>query len=310
MLKWFTRRMPVWVVVLGLLGCIHPPLLTWVKPHIQWMFFGTMLGIGCAMDLSTFRPLVRRPDLVVLGVLAQFAIMPLCGFLIGKALHFPPPLLLGMVLVGAVPGAMASNVIAYLARTDVAYSIALTSTATLLAPVLTPALTYLYAHTVIEIPFWNMFLTIIKIVILPLLIGFALKHFFRERIERMHDLFPAFSTICIAVICGMVVALNQEKIASLTIAVFLAVFTHNLLGYLGGYAAGRLFRFDRKRARTLSVEVGMQNAGLGAVLAVAHFSAETALIPALFATWCVITASMLAQVWCGRRKEATANTTP
>jgi BASS family bile acid:Na+ symporter len=212
-------------------------------------------------------------------------------------MNLPPDLLLGMVLVGAVPGAMASNVIAYLAGTDVAYSIALTSTATLLAPMLTPALTYAYMHAVIEIHFWVMFLSILKMVIAPLLTGFLLKHFFRPQIMRIHDLFPALSTVCIAIICGTVVAVNRETIATLSLVVFTAVFMHNLAGYGGGYAAGALFRFDRRRARTLAVEVGMQNAGLGAVLALNQFAPETAISPAVFATWCVITASCLARCW-------------
>ena len=126
---------------------------------------------------------------------------------------------------------------------------------------------------------------------------FALKHRFPKQIDRIHDLFPTLSTICIAVICGMVVALNQSKIASLTLLVFGAIVLHNALGYTGGYLAGKLFRFDKRRTRTLSVEVGMQNAGLGAVLAITHFSPQTALIPAIFATWCVVTASLLARVW-------------
>ena len=192
---------------------------------------------------------------------------------------------------------MASNVIAYLAKTDVAYSIALTSTATLLAPVLTPSITYLYMHTMIHIRFWAMLLSILKIVILPLFIGFTLKHFFKRQIDKIHALFPAISTLCIAIICGVIVALNQSTIKSLTLIIFFAVFTHNLLGNLGGYGAGILYCFTKKRTRTLAVEVGMQNAGLGAVLAIKHFSPETAIIPAIFATWCVITASILARIW-------------
>ncbi len=297
MLKKFTSLMPLWVVALGILGYGCPPSLTWFKPWLSWMFSGTMLGIGCAMNLSDFRPLIRRPDLVLLGILVQFIVMPGCGFLIAKALHLPPDLFLGMILVGAVPGAMASNVIAYLAKTDVAYSIALTSTATLLAPILTPSITYLYAHAVIHVDYWAMFKQIITIVILPLLIGFGLKHWFRRQIERLHDWFPALSTLCIAIICGVIVALNQSRIASLTLIVFAAIFIHNLLGYIGGYLGGMLLRFDLRRRRTLCIEVGMQNAGLGAVLAVANFSAESAIIPALFATWCVITASLLARYW-------------
>lgn len=249
--------MPLWVVALGVLGYLYPPPLVWFKPWLEWMFAGTMLGIGCAMNFSDFRPLRKHPHLVLLGILVQFIVMPGCGFLIAK---------------------------------------------TLLSPLLTPALTYLYASTVIHIDFVAMLLSILKIVILPLLIGFGLKHYFQKQIERIHDWFPALSTLCIAIICGMVVALNQSRIASLTLIVFAAIFIHNLLGYVGGYLGGMLLRFDLRRRRTLSIEVGMQNAGLGAVLALTHFSPETALIPAIFATWCVITASLLARYW-GRQTD-------
>ena len=289
--------MPLWVIALGILGYIYPPPLVAFRPYLDWMFFGTMLGIGCTMNFSDFEPLRRRPHLVLLGILVQFLVMPGCGFLIAKALRLPPDLFLGMILVGVVPGAMASNVIAYLAKTDVAYSIALTTTATLLSPLLTPALTYLYASTVIQIDFLAMLLSILKIVILPLAIGFMLKHRFQRQIDKIHGTFPALSALCIAIICGMVVALNQSRIASLTGVLFLAIVVHNLLGYTGGYLGGMLLRFDPRRRRTLSIEVGMQNAGLGAVLAIKHFSPETALIPAIFATWCVITASLLARFW-------------
>ncbi len=303
MLRRFSTLMPLWVILLGIMGYLYPPALTWFESWIQWIFFGTMLGIGCAMNVGDFRPLVRRPHWVLLGIAVQFIVMPGCGFLIAKALRLPPELFLGMVLVGVVPGAMASNVIAYLAKTDVAYSIALTSTATLLAPVLTPALTYLYANTVIHIDYVKMLISILQLVILPLVIGFGLKHFFRSQIERLHNWFPALSTLCIAIICGTIVALNKGNIASLSWIVFAAICTHNLLGYGGGYLGGVLLRFDQRRRRTLAVEVGMQNAGLGAVLALKHFSPESALIPAVFATWCVITASLLARYW-GRQAVA------
>jgi BASS family bile acid:Na+ symporter len=192
---------------------------------------------------------------------------------------------------------MASNVIAYLAKTDVAYSIALTSCATLLAPLLTPGLIFFYAHTQIDIPFLRMVKSIVLMVLLPLIIGLLIRRSHPKQIGRIDFVFPALSSFSIILICSTIIALNQEKIFSLSILLFTAVILHNAAGYLFGYQAGRLFRFDTRMKKTLSIEVGMQNAGMGAVLALNHFDAETALIPAVFAVWCVITASILAEFW-------------
>jgi len=293
----FSRLMPVWVVLFGITGFFLPAPILFFKPWFEWMFFLTMIGIGAVLNFAEFMPILKKPHTVLAGIFAQFLIMPGLAFLIGHLLGLPVSLRLGLILAGCVPGAMASNVIAYLAKTDVAYSIAITSTATLLAPLLTPALTYLYAHTIIEVPFLKMFFLIIKIVILPLFLGFLVRRFFRERVDRISYVFPAFSTVFIALICAVVVAANRESLLQVSAVVFMAVFMLNLLGMGLGYFAGSLYRFDQRRKRTLAIEVGMQNAGLGALLALKLFTDETAIVPAIFATWCVITASVLAEIW-------------
>ncbi|MDD5555821.1 MAG: bile acid:sodium symporter family protein [bacterium] len=293
----FTRLLVLWVVLAVVAGYLRPGLLAGFRPHTEWLFALTMLGIGMVLRASDFAPVARMPHTVLMGTLAQFAIMPAAGFLVARGLRLPPDLALGVILTGSAPGAMASNVISYLARADVAYSIALTSVSTLLAPVLTPLCTSVFGRTYVEIPFWPMVLSIVKMVIVPLLAGFAIKGILRERIRGFAAVFPALSALFIAFICGLVVALNRDHLARVSALIFAAVILHNSLGLLLGYAAGALYRFDLKRRRTLALEVGMQNAGLGAVLALKHFSAEAALPSALFATWCVITASVLAEVW-------------
>jgi BASS family bile acid:Na+ symporter len=258
-----------------------------------------MLGIGAVLTAKDFEPVLRSPHAILMGTIAQFAIMPLLGFIIAKLLKLPPDLAIGVIIVGSAPGAMASNVISYLAKADVPYSIAITSTTTFLAPVLTPAFVYIFARTYIDIPFWPMFFSIIKMVMLPLLAGLSLRHYFRDKMDSFISVFPAISTVFIAFICGLVVALNREYLLAVSAIVFAAVFLHNLLGLILGYWAGMLYRFDIRRRRTLAFEVGMQNAGLGAVLALKHFSSHAALPNALFAVWCIITASILAEVWAG-----------
>jgi BASS family bile acid:Na+ symporter len=296
----FTRFLPVWVVVGGIAAYYKPGAFIPFKPYMEPAFALTMLGIGMVLNFNDFIPVFRRPHTIALGILAQFGIMPTLGYLIAKFLNLSPDYTLALVLVGSVPGAMASNVICYLARADVAYSIALTSTATFLAPVLTPALTYFFAHAIVRVEFWPMFFSIVKMVIIPLLLGLALKRMLQELIGRFERIFPAFSTIFIAFICALVVALNQKVLLETGPILFFAIFLHNFFGLLFGYGAGRLYRFDQKLRRTLTFQVGMQNAGLGAVLALKHFSSETALPSVLFATWCVITASILAEIW-GRK---------
>lgn len=294
---WFTRLLPLWVVLCGIIAYFWPFVFIPLKSYMELAFALTMLGIGLVINQNEFIPVFRKPQMVVLGVLAQFVIMPALGFLIAKLLHFSPTYTLALVLVGSVPGAMASNVICYLARVDVAFSIALTSTATFCAPVLTPALTYLFAHATVKVEFWPMFFSIIKMVILPLITGFVLKRVFQNWVSKFEVIFPSFSTVFIAFICGLVVALNQKALLETGLILFFAVFSLNLFGLLLGYGAGKLYRFDEKRCRTLVFQVGMQNAGLGTVLALKHFSPETALPSALFATWCVVTASILAEFW-------------
>lgn len=294
---YFTRLLPLWVILAGIIAYFFPQGYTILKSYNEWLFMFTMFGIGMVLNLKDFEPVLKKPQMVLLGTIAQFGIMPVLGFFIAKFLMLPPELALGVILVGAVPGAMASNVISYLANADVAYSIALTSCSTFLAPLLTPTFTYIFGHTYIPIRFWPMFFSIIKIVILPLVLGLTLKHYFGQKIEGIKKIFPAVSTLFIAFICGLVVALNRDYLLRISLIVFTAVFLHNLFGLFLGYGAGILYGFSERRRRTLSIEVGMQNAGLGAVLALKHFSSSTAIVPALFATWCVITASILAEVW-------------
>jgi len=295
--KIFSRLMVLWVILAGVIGYFYPPALIIFKPYKDWFFMFTMAGIGVVLSIEDFIPIVKRPYWVLLGTMAQFIIMPLLGFLLAKGLQLPPNLAIGVILVGSTPGAMASNVISYMAGADVAYSIALTSTSTLLSPVLTPLCTYIFGSVYISVPFWDMFMSIIKMVILPLMIGFGIRYLLKERINRIVDIFPAISSLCIAFICGLVVALNADTFKKVSLLIFSAVVLHNFLGLVLGYGAGVLYRFDEKRRRTLSIEVGMQNAGLGAILALNHFSAESALPNALFATWCIITASILAELW-------------
>ncbi|HNW40156.1 MAG TPA: bile acid:sodium symporter family protein, partial [Candidatus Omnitrophota bacterium] len=172
---------------------------------------------------------------------------------------------------------------------------------TLVSPLLTPALTYFLGRQYIPIPFWPMMQSIIMMVILPLILGLWFQHNFNKITSRAKPVFPALSTLFIAFICGLVVALNKEALGKVTGLIFVAVISLNLLGLIFGYLAGKAFKFNLAQQRTLAINVGMQNAGMGAVLAIKHISAEAAIPNALFATWCIISAAVLAGIWSNKK---------
>ncbi len=300
-LEKFTKLIVVWVLVTVAAGFVWPELISRLKTYSDWLFALTMFGIGAVLQAEDFIPIFKKPQKVVLGTLAQFVIMPALGFMIALILKLPPALALGLILAGAVPDAMAAGVMTYLASADVALSVSLTTLTTLISPVATPALTYLFGRVFIPVNFWPIFLSILKMVIAPLCAGLLVRHYFSKYIEKIKPVFPAMSTLFIAFICGLVTALNRDYIAKMSAMIFLAVVLHNLFGLVLGYGAGKLFGFEKKQCRTLSIGVGMQNAGLGAVLALKHFSAESAIPNALFAVWCIVTAAILALFW--RQKE-------
>jgi len=300
---WFTKLLTLWVLLVCVFGYIFPATLVVLRPYLDYFFMFAMLGIGLVMSPADFKPLLKNPFIVLLGTITQFGIMSFLGWAIAKTLNLPAPLAIGLILAGAAPGAMASNVISYLAGADVAYSIAITTTTTFLAPVITPALMLFYGSTYIKMEFWPMCKSILIMVILPLSIGFIISHFFRKSVEKIKPLFPAVSTIFIAFICGLVVALNHDYLEQVNVMIFVAVAIHNFLGLVFGYLAATAYRLREKMRRTLTLEVGMHNAGLGAVLALKYLSPQSALPNALFAVWCIVTASLLANYWSKRPPE-------
>ena len=295
--KFITKYLVIWVAIAAIVAYLYPTIFIIFKPYNEYLFSITMLGIGMVLNTEDFVNIVKKFHLVILGTLAQFLIMPFSGWLVGNILSLENNLRLGFIMTGAVPGAMASNIISYLAKADVAYSISLTTTSTFLSPILTPLFIYIFAGSFVEIKFFSMMLSIIKMVIVPIFLGIYIKKFFRTKIDSFVEIFPAISSLFIAFICGLVVALNKDYLKNTSGLLLLGVVILNFLGLSLGYFAGYVYKFDTKRKRTLAIEVGMQNAGLGAVLSLKHFSPEVAIPSALFATFCVITASVLAKIW-------------
>jgi BASS family bile acid:Na+ symporter len=300
-LEKFARFLVVWVVLAAGVGFVFPKVLIPLKPYTDWLFAITMFGIGCLLSAKDFIGILKRPKLVFLGTLAQFVIMPVLAFCIIKLLGLAPALAVGLILAAAVPDAMASGVMSYLAEADVALSVALTTATTLVSPIVTPALTYFLGRQYIPIQFWPMMQSIMMMVIFPLLLGLWVQHRFSKITTRIKPVFPALSTLFIAFICGLVVALNKDALDKTTYLIFVAVISLNVLGLILGYLAGKGFGFNLAQRRTLAINVGMQNAGMGAVLAIKHISAEAAIPNALFATWCIISAAVLAGIWSKKR---------
>ena len=209
---------------------------------------------------------------------------------------------MGLILTGSAPGAMASNVLSYLAGADVAYSVSLTTASTLLSPILTPALTLLLAHQLFEIPALDMFVSVMWMVVVPLFIGILINHCFKEKIQSISQVFPAISTTFIVFICAVVIAGNHDYLPSLNLSIFIAAVLLNVLGLVIGYSVGKVSKFDLLKRRALSIEIGMQNAGLGSVLAIKHFNEQVALPAVIFVFICIFSASLLVPYWTARTK--------
>ncbi len=298
----FTKYLPIWTIGLSILGYKFPQILTWIsKDMINYFFALTMFGIGLTLDIDVFLPDLRKPIAVLLGNLTQFIVMPTLGFLIGSFFE-DTNIRVGFILVGAVPGAMASNVISYLAKADVAYSVLMTTFATLIAPILTPTITKLLVGAEIHVKFSAMALQVLWITVIPILAGLFTRRNGKKYVEPLEPIASALAALAIVVICAYIIAINKSRLALISIWIFIGVIVVNALGMVFGYLAGILFKMEQKRKRTLSFEIGMQNAGLGAVLALNNFEPSTALPCALFATWCVITASLFANIWAKSRK--------
>ena len=300
LLRFIANQLAPLTLLGAILAYLHPPIFMVFAETVLgmklvlWMFAITMFALGLVLETNDLKRTLQHPGAIALGLLTQFTVMPALAVLAVWLGDLPPAYALGLIIVGCAPGAMASNVIVYLAGGALAFSITLTFIATLLAPILTPALVQWLGSAYFEIPFWGLTLTIVKILVMPLLLGMLAHRTLikAHHMQWVHTIAPAMGSIAIIIICSQAVAGNQEKIATLGLSLFGWVVSINAAGYLAGWLLGKLYRFKPAYRITLAIEIGMQNAGLGVALALAHFNAETALPGALFAFWSVITAAI------------------
>ena len=288
------------VVVVAAAALFVPTALIWIKTSwITTLLMIVMFGMGLTLDPVDFAVVFRRPKDVILGCLAQFTIMPLLAFALGKAFALDDALLVGVILVGTCPGGTSSNVITYLSKGDVALSVGMTSVSTLLAPLLTPALTYLLLRQTVSVDMAAMFMSIVKVVILPIAAGFVINKFFSRTTQKAVKVLPLVSVTAIVMIVAAVVSANSAKIMTTGVLVFSVVILHNILGYALGYVIAAFLKVPLAKKKAISIEVGMQNSGLATSLAATSFpSLALATVPgAVFSVWHNISGAILANIY-------------
>lgn len=302
-----SRWMAVIVLLMATAALLWPQVVGVIQTSwISWLLGLIMFGMGLTLRLDDFRIVFSRPKDVIVGCLAQFIIMPLLAWLLTKVFALPPELAVGVILVGCCPGGTASNVITYLAGGDLALSVGMTSVSTVVAPLVTPLLTWLLAGTIVDVNVWQMFLSIIQVIILPIGLGLLVKKMVTLPDNMVNSVMPAFSTIAITLIVGAVVAANAEKLLTCGLLVIAVVILHNMLGFLLGFVLGKALHMPMKKCTAVSIEVGMQNSGLACSLAQQHFQAMAlATVPgAIFSVWHNIAGSLLAQLLRALNKKA------
>ncbi len=295
------------VTAVTLLGFCVPALFSWVHGNVQTLILGViMLTMGLTLSMRDFAVVARRPWDFLAGAAAQFVIMPGLAWILVRVFGLEPALALGLMLVGCCPGGVSSNIMAYLCRGDVAFSVGMTCVSTLLAPAMTPWLMQDLAGTIVAIDFWPMFFNILTVTVVPVGLGCLLNYAFSKRrcFGTIQALMPGVSVICLSLIVGGVIAAVQAHLLAGGLALFglafAVAFCHNALGYLFGWIVGVACRFPTAKKRTISIEVGMQNAGLGTVLASNFFAASfpLAVLPcAISCVWHSISGTIIASVF-------------
>jgi len=294
---------PLLVLGAGVAGFLLPGAFKPLGPAVPYLLGIIMFCMGLTLTPPDFAAVARRPWAVVLGIVAHYVIMPGAGWVIATALHLEPSLAVGLILVGCAPSGTASNVMAFLAKGDVALSVAVASVSTLIAPVVTPVLVLFLAGSFLTIDAGGMVLDIVKTVLLPVIAGLLARLFLKKLVAKALPALPWASAVVISLIVAVVVAGSAGKILAAGGIVFLAVVLHNGFGLGLGYLAGKLGRLDARARRALAFEVGMQNSGLAATLATAHFTPLAALPGAIFSVWHNVSGAVLAAYW---RRRSTA----
>lgn len=303
--QFIQKTFALWVIIFAALALWQPQLFVWLKAYIPWILGIIMLGMGMTMTVDDFKGVLQSPKAVLIGVVAQFVVMPGLAYVLCKLFNLPPEIAVGVILVGCCPGGTASNVITYMAKGNVALSVACTSVSTLLAPVLTPAIFYLLASQWLKIDAASMFISILQVVLLPIVVGLILRTWLKRQVESYIQVMPLVSVIAIVAIVAAIIGGSKAAILQSGLLILAVVSLHNGLGYLLGFTAARFFKLPYADSKAIAIEVGMQNSGLGVALAAVHFAASpiTAVPSAIFSLWHNISGPALATYWASKHKQ-------
>lgn len=313
--SWLSRYTSLFIIAIAVFTFFNPSVFTWVHGDTQALLLGfIMLTMGMTLRTDDFCILASRPWDIFIGACTQYTIMPLLAWLLVNTFDLPKGVAVGLILVGCSPGGVSSNIMSFLCRGDLAYSVGMTTASTLLAPLMTPILVLLLAGESIDVDAWGMFTSILFVTILPVAIGALTNKLFQSRAgyEKICQIMPGFSVLGLACIVGGVTTAHGVSFIHSGIIIALAMFFHNALGYTLGYIVGKFTHMNSAKCRTLSIEVGMQNAGLATVLATKHFPLlpEAAIVSAMCCVWHSISGTLLAGVFNFFRQKFSSHPSP
>jgi BASS family bile acid:Na+ symporter len=295
--RFVSNTFALWVTGFAIWAFFEPTYFLWIAQYMVPLLGIIMLGMGLTLSVNDFKMVFSRPKEVAIGVLGQFIIMPLLAWGLAKGFNLPAEVAIGVIIIGCCPGGTASNVMTFLAKGDVALSVAVTSITTLLAPIVTPTLIYLLANTWIEVQASVLFWSILKIVVIPLGLGLLLQMVWGKKIQACLEVLPLISVIAIVMLVSTIVAGSRASIVHLGLMMVGVVILHNGLGLLIGYGLAKFFGMELAKRKAISLEVGIQNSGLGVTLAATHFSPIAAVPSALFTIWHNISGALIATVY-------------
>lgn len=308
--NFISKYMAAFVIIVAAVALFMPWTFKWAAGYVTYLLGIVMFGMGMTLRFEDFKLVFQRPKDVLVGAVAQFTIMPGLAWLLATLFQLPPELAVGVILVGTCPGGTSSNVMTYLARGDVPLSVSMTMTTTILAPVVTPLLTWWLAGAWIEISLAAMMISIVQVVVVPIVLGIVINKLFGDFVRRAIKLLPLISVIAIVLIVGGVVSVSSQQIMQTGLLIMAVVMLHNLLGYALGFAVAKALRMNLAKSKAISIEVGMQNSGLASSLALMHFGAAAAIPGAVFSVWHNISGSLAANYLAGKmdkEEKAVAN---
>lgn len=296
--SFLTKYIGVIIIIFSVLAFFWQDGFAWTTNYTSVFLGIAMFGMGLTIKMGDFQIVFTHPKEILIGCVAQYTVMPLVAWLLAVMLHLPEDLIIGVILVGCCPGGTASNVITYIAGGDVPLSVGMTIISTLIAPLMTPLLVYVIAGAWVEVSFWAMVLSVVKVILIPVLLGILLRSLFGRQIQKISEVLPLISVVSIVMIISGIVAVNAEKIVSSGILVLGVVMLHNLFGMGLGLGVAKVMKVEYSKATAIAIEVGMQNSGLAVSLATANFAANPlATLPgAIFSVWHNISGSIFASI--------------